>query len=91
VPTFASVRVAAQDVGTDAQRESGKKLYLKYCSQCHGEKYRATAANDLDGEFKPTFEKAKMGTPLPGLQADYRGKSRALNGKITVGAVNAGK
>jgi cytochrome c len=33
-----SVRVAAQDVGTDAQRESGKKLYLKYCSQCHGEK-----------------------------------------------------
>jgi len=24
--------------GTDAQRESGKRLYLKYCSQCHGEK-----------------------------------------------------
>jgi mono/diheme cytochrome c family protein len=34
----ASARVAAQDVGTEAQRESGKKLYLKYCSQCHGEK-----------------------------------------------------
>jgi len=33
-----STRTAAQDVGTDAQRESGKKLYLKYCSQCHGEK-----------------------------------------------------
>ena len=33
-----SVRVAAQDVGTEAQRESGKKLYLKFCSQCHGEK-----------------------------------------------------
>jgi mono/diheme cytochrome c family protein len=33
-----SARVAAQDVGTDAQRESGKKLYEKYCSQCHGEK-----------------------------------------------------
>ena len=32
------VRAAAPDVGTDAQRESGKKLYLKYCSQCHGEK-----------------------------------------------------
>jgi mono/diheme cytochrome c family protein len=32
-----SVRVAAQDVGTDAQRESGKKLYAKYCSQCHGD------------------------------------------------------
>ena len=27
----------AQDVGTEAQRESGKGLYLKYCSQCHGE------------------------------------------------------
>ena len=33
-----TVRVAAQDVGTDAQREAGKALYLKYCSQCHGEK-----------------------------------------------------
>ena len=33
-----SVRAAAQDVGTEAQRESGKKVYLKYCSQCHGEK-----------------------------------------------------
>jgi cytochrome c oxidase cbb3-type subunit 2 len=33
-----SVRAAAQDVGTEAQRESGKKLYLKYCSQCHSEK-----------------------------------------------------
>ncbi len=32
------VRAAAQDVGTDAQRESGKKLYDKYCSQCHGDK-----------------------------------------------------
>lgn len=27
-----------QDVGTEAQRESGRNLYLKYCSQCHGEK-----------------------------------------------------
>ena len=33
-----SVRAAAPDVGTEAQRESGKKLYLKNCSQCHGEK-----------------------------------------------------
>jgi mono/diheme cytochrome c family protein len=31
------VRVSAQDAGTDAQRESGKRLYLKYCAQCHGE------------------------------------------------------
>ena len=33
-----SVRATAQDVGSEAQRESGKTLYLKYCSQCHGEK-----------------------------------------------------
>jgi mono/diheme cytochrome c family protein len=33
-----SARVTAQDVGTDAQRESGKKLYERYCSQCHGDK-----------------------------------------------------
>jgi len=33
-----SVRAADQDVGTDAQREAGKQLYLKFCSQCHGEK-----------------------------------------------------
>ena len=33
-----SVRAATPDVGTEAQRESGKKLYAQYCSQCHGEK-----------------------------------------------------
>jgi mono/diheme cytochrome c family protein len=33
-----STRSLAQDIGTDAQRESGKRLYLKYCAQCHGEK-----------------------------------------------------
>jgi len=33
-----SVRLAAQDVGSEAQRTSGKAIYLKYCSQCHGEK-----------------------------------------------------
>ena len=32
------VRAQAPDVGTEAQRESGKALYLKYCAQCHGEK-----------------------------------------------------
>ena len=31
------VRAAAPDVGTPAQREAGKQLYLKNCSQCHGE------------------------------------------------------
>ena len=35
-----AVGVEAQgpDVGTEAQRESGKNLYLKNCAQCHGEK-----------------------------------------------------
>ena len=35
-----TARVEAQspDIGTEAQRESGKALYLKNCSQCHGEK-----------------------------------------------------
>ena len=35
-----SVRPQGQgpDVGTEAQRESGRNLYLKYCSQCHGDK-----------------------------------------------------
>jgi mono/diheme cytochrome c family protein len=29
---------AGPDLGTDAQRQSGKTLYEKYCSQCHGDK-----------------------------------------------------
>ena len=33
-----SARAAAPDVGTEAQREAGKRLYLKDCSQCHGDK-----------------------------------------------------
>jgi mono/diheme cytochrome c family protein len=32
------VRAQGPDVGTEAQRESGKNLYLKNCAQCHGEK-----------------------------------------------------
>ncbi|MBA3885951.1 MAG: c-type cytochrome [Acidobacteria bacterium] len=36
--TAGLVRAAGQDVGTEAQRESGKTLYLNYCAQCHGEK-----------------------------------------------------
>jgi mono/diheme cytochrome c family protein len=31
------LRAQAPDLGTEAQRESGKTLYLKYCAQCHGE------------------------------------------------------
>ena len=36
----AGTRLTAQgpDVGTDAQREAGKTLYQKNCSQCHGDK-----------------------------------------------------
>jgi mono/diheme cytochrome c family protein len=32
------VRAQGPDLGTDAQRESGRTLYLKFCAQCHGEK-----------------------------------------------------
>ena len=32
------VEAQGPDLGTEAQRESGKNLYLKNCSQCHGEK-----------------------------------------------------
>jgi mono/diheme cytochrome c family protein len=32
------VRAQGPDLGTEAQRESGKQLYAKYCSQCHGDK-----------------------------------------------------
>ena len=37
-PSGTPLRAQGPDVGTEAQRESGKVLYLKYCSQCHGEK-----------------------------------------------------
>ena len=43
----AAVEAQGPDVGTEAQRESGKNLYLKYCSQCHGEK------GDGDGYATP--------------------------------------
>ncbi|AMY12045.1 Selenate reductase subunit gamma precursor [Luteitalea pratensis] len=33
-----SVKAQGPYVGTDAQRESGKQLYGKYCAQCHGDK-----------------------------------------------------
>jgi mono/diheme cytochrome c family protein len=34
----AALAAPAVDVGTDAQREAGKKLYEVNCAQCHGEK-----------------------------------------------------
>jgi mono/diheme cytochrome c family protein len=37
-PALQVARAQGPDLGTEAQRESGKRLYGKYCSQCHGEK-----------------------------------------------------
>ena len=31
------VRAQGPDLGSEAQRQAGKTLYLKYCAQCHGE------------------------------------------------------
>jgi mono/diheme cytochrome c family protein len=36
-PAMPVVRAQGPDPGTEAQRESGKRVYVKYCSQCHGE------------------------------------------------------
>ena len=36
--TTGTVIAQGPDLGTDAQRESGKTLYTKNCAQCHGEK-----------------------------------------------------
>jgi mono/diheme cytochrome c family protein len=56
------VRAAGPEIGTDAQRDSGRKLYARNCSQCHGEKgdgegYAAThlfprPRNFTTGKFK---------------------------------------
>lgn len=40
------------DLGTEAQREAGKKIYLKFCSQCHGEN------GDGNGIAKPFLRPA---------------------------------
>jgi cytochrome c len=42
-----STRAQAPDVGTEAQRASGKQLYGKYCAQCHGEQ------GDGEGDATP--------------------------------------
>ena len=76
-----SARTAAQDVGTDAQREAGKKLYLKYCSQCHGEK------GDGEGYAAPhlfpkprnfTTGKFKIRTTPTGALPTHQGKARKI-------------
>jgi mono/diheme cytochrome c family protein len=56
------VRAQGPDVGTEAQREAGKTLYVRYCAQCHGEKgdgegyasvhLRPRPRNFLTGKFK---------------------------------------
>jgi mono/diheme cytochrome c family protein len=56
------MRAAAQDLGSEAQRESGKQLYTKFCAQCHnengdGEGYAAShlrprPRNFTTGKFK---------------------------------------
>ena len=33
-----SVRAQGPDLGSDAQRQAGQQLYVKYCAQCHGDK-----------------------------------------------------
>src|SRR5688500_11018177 len=33
-----SARAQGPDIGTDAQRESGRSVYQKNCAQCHGDK-----------------------------------------------------
>jgi mono/diheme cytochrome c family protein len=38
VGTTGPVQTQGPDLGTEAQRESGRNLYLKNCAQCHGEK-----------------------------------------------------
>ena len=45
---------AAPDTGTDAQKDAGKKLYLKYCSQCHGEK--GDGKGEIAAEQKPPLK-----------------------------------
>ncbi len=35
--TMSSARAQGPDLGSQAQRDAGKTLYLKYCSQCHGD------------------------------------------------------
>ena len=66
-----SAPVAAQDVGTDAQRESGRQLYAKYCSQCHGDKgdgqgYATPHLNPLPRDFTAGKFKVRS-TPTGGL------------------------
>jgi mono/diheme cytochrome c family protein len=46
-PARGAVHAQGPDIGTQEQRESGRKVYVKYCSQCHGEK------GDGDGYAAP--------------------------------------
>jgi len=47
VAAMRSVWAQGPDVGTEAQRASGKQLYARYCAQCHGDK------GDGEGDATP--------------------------------------
>ena len=51
------VGVSIPTSGTEAQREVGKKLYAKYCSQCHGDAHKD--ATDAAKATLPTPETCK--------------------------------
>ncbi|HVS15178.1 MAG TPA: c-type cytochrome [Thermoanaerobaculia bacterium] len=51
VVVAATALAAEPDLGTEQQRESGRTLYVKYCSQCHGES--GDGVGPATGRVKP--------------------------------------
>lgn len=52
VPAPAAAATPAPELGTDAQRAAGQKIYTKWCAQCHGD------AGDGQGIAAPTLRPA---------------------------------
>jgi hypothetical protein len=77
----------AFDHWSDAQGYKNRNEWAA-CSQCSKERYRSFASDDLDNNFKPTFD-ADLGIAMPGVQQDFSGKARDLHGKVTVGAIES--